>query len=220
MKTILKVVVGSTLHGLNTPNSDIDTRGIFQVPLIDIVSPFKKQQNTSWIEGKVDDTSYELLNFIKFACQGNPTILEVLWSDMVKETSTIGESLRENRYIFLDSERIYQAHRGYSHNQLNKMDLYNPNKIRTPKTVIAYIRSMRQGAQLLRTGTFDTKYNYPDKQFLMDIKEDFKPSHVSRVSELMLKVSHELELANRDRKEMKPDFNKIEELICNYYGIR
>ena len=37
MKIILEGVVGSTAYGLNTPESDIDTAGIFVAPLEEVL---------------------------------------------------------------------------------------------------------------------------------------------------------------------------------------
>ena len=95
-KVLAKVVVGSRLHETATPQSDWDYRGIFISPLIDTLSPFKKQQSTSWIEGDEDNTSYELRHFCKLATQGNATILEVFFSDKIIETSPEHQEMREN----------------------------------------------------------------------------------------------------------------------------
>jgi uncharacterized protein len=74
-KTILaKVVVGSRLHGTFNEQSDWDYRGIHISPLKDVLSPFKTQKNTTWIEGDEDNTSYELAEFCKLATKGNATI--------------------------------------------------------------------------------------------------------------------------------------------------
>jgi len=62
-KIITKVVVGSRLHGLANDRSDWDYRGIHITPLKDVLSPFKTLKNTSWIEGDIDNTSYELADF-------------------------------------------------------------------------------------------------------------------------------------------------------------
>ncbi len=60
MTTILKVVVGSQAHGLATPESDFDYRGVFVVPTAEILSLNGTTKTTNWIEGKDDDTSWEL----------------------------------------------------------------------------------------------------------------------------------------------------------------
>ena len=93
MKVITKVVVGSRLHGLHTPESDWDYRGIHISPLKNVLSPFRKQKNTSWIEGDEDNTSYELAEFCKLATKGNATILEVFFSDQVIDTTPIADAI-------------------------------------------------------------------------------------------------------------------------------
>jgi predicted nucleotidyltransferase len=55
IKLLTKVVVGSRLHGLDTPTSDWDYRGIHIYPLKDALSPFKTLKNTQWIEEFIYD---------------------------------------------------------------------------------------------------------------------------------------------------------------------
>lgn len=218
-KILHKVVVGSRLHGLNNENSDFDYRGIFKDSLLEILSPYRKQSNTSWIEGKEDDTSYELLSFLKMATSGNPTVLEVLWSNQVIETSDIIQELIENRHKLLDDNRIYLAHVGYSENQIKKMDLYNPHPVRTAKTIVAYVRSLRQGMELLKTGDFNPVYEYPDKEFLLEIKNNFSDKLVPEASKLMRDVRKEIEEINSELTfRRSPDIEWIENFILNVYG--
>jgi len=116
---LLKTLVGSRLHELSNDDSDYDWRGIFKEPIINILSPFKKQRSNSWIEGKEDDTSYELIHFCKLAASCNPTVLEVLWSNQIKykDSEGIGDYLIDNRIKFLDTEKIYLSHLGYAENR-------------------------------------------------------------------------------------------------------
>lgn len=218
MKTILKTVVGSRLHGLHNESSDFDYRGIFKVDLIDILSPFKKQQNTSWIEGKEDDTNYEVINFLKMGVSGNPTVLEILWSNQIVENTNIGEWLIFHRQKLLDDKKVYMAHLGYSQNQIKKMDLYNPDPKRTPKTIVAYVRSLRQCVELLKTGDFNPVYEYPDRDFILEIKNDFKLSMIPAISKLMVDVRSEVEEAYSGLSELRvPNISWIEQFIEDVY---
>src|ERR1700751_1085934 len=117
---ITKVVVGSRLHGLHNEKSDYDYRGVHITPLRDVLSPFKTLKNTSWIEGDIDDTSYELADFCKAATKGNATILEVFFSNQVESTTPIAEEMRANWKKFMDTDQFVMASRGYAANQLNK----------------------------------------------------------------------------------------------------
>ena len=117
---LTKVVVGSRLHGLHTETSDWDYRGIHISPLWRVLSPFRTQKNTTWIEGDEDNTSYELADFCKQATKGNATILEVFFSDQVVETTPIADEMRVNWIKFMDTHHFINASRGYAHNQWNK----------------------------------------------------------------------------------------------------
>lgn len=221
MKTILKVLVGSRLHGLNNEESDYDYRGIFTVPLVDILSPFRKQQNTSWFEDKEnhkeDQTIFELVNFSKMAASGNCTILEILWSNQVIEIADEAIKLIENRYKFISKERVYLAGIGYGQNQLKKCSIENPTKD-TPKAIIAYIRTMRQTKELLDCGDFNPFYNYSDRDFLMDIKYDFNSKMIPYISKLIYDLRQDLEISYKNsRLPLMPDIRWIEEYLLEIY---
>jgi predicted nucleotidyltransferase len=153
MSDILKVVVGSRLHGLSRPESDYDYRGVFTHDLAALVDPFTKPDETKWIEGATkDDTSYELRKFCRETASGNPNFIEMLFSNQIEFVSPEGQVMLDNRDKFIDSERVFQAYKGYAENQLNKMSLFAPDA-RTPKFAVAYIRSLLNGIELLRDGT-------------------------------------------------------------------
>jgi len=217
MNTILKVVVGSRLHGLHNEKSDYDYRGIFMHPLKEKLSPFKNLKNTQWIEGDVDNTAYELTEFCKYATKGNPTILEILWSNMVIESSSIADELKANRHKFLNSKAIFEAHKGYAHNQYNKMNLFEPDD-RTPKFAVAYIRALSQAKQLLATGEFSPQILPEDKDFLLEVKHNF---NTSLVPELSRRFSQsQIDLANvwsEHHDKFEPDYEWIEDFIYRVY---
>ena len=182
MKEVLKVITGSKLHRLDNEKSDTDYRGVFMADIKDILSPFKTVKNTSWIEGDDDNTSYELAAFCKMLTRGNPSALEVLWSDKVEFSSDVGDMLRLYRDKFLDTHNIFEAFRGYAHNQYKKMNLFEPDA-RTPKFDVAYIRTLQQGVELLSTGTFSPELKI-NKELLLEVKIDFNPhKHVPILAE-------------------------------------
>lgn len=175
---VLLVVVGSQLHGLAGPDSDTDTKGVFKHAAIDIISPFTRVGSETFRLGEGEDnTAFELRDFCKLATKGNGTILEMLWSNMVRQASPVGEEMQLGRQKFLDSKLVFEAHRGYAANQFKKMNLWSPTD-RTPKFCAAYIRVLIQGIQLLRTGDFNPQVEdgWP-KMFLRRVKfskpEDF-----------------------------------------------
>lgn len=171
MKQILKVIVGSQAHGLATPESDYDYRGVFINPTSDILKLGGDIKHTSWIEGKDDDTSWELGHFLHLATKCNPTILETFlaptcelplpmygdrWSqDLQIERIQLAEYGRQLRELFpyvWNSRDVMNAFIGYGLNQRKKF-LEDKDK-RAPKFAAAYLRSLYNAYELLSTGTF------------------------------------------------------------------
>lgn len=220
--SIAKVVVGSRLHGLNTEESDWDYRGIHMNTLTDILSPFKTLKNTSWIEGEVDDTSYELADFCKGAVHGNATYLEVFFSDMIEATSPIHQEMKENWQKFMDTDKFVMASRGYAQNQLNKMNLFENKGIkgqdRTPKFVVSYIRVLWQCKTFLETGKFECKMPPYLKDWLMDVKYNwFDRDMVPEVTEMFSNLQAEISKYWATAEKMKPDVQWIEDFIYRSY---
>jgi ribosomal protein S16 len=154
------------------------------------------------------------------ATSGNPTILEIIWSNQIIETTTEFQELKANSLKLLDDFKIYNAHLGYSQNQIKKMgfDESNSKNIRTYKTVIAYIRSLRQGRELLETGSFNPVYEYPDRDFLMELKTDFKTEMMGKAATIMKQVREEFEETfNNLKQHRKPDLEWIEDFILRTY---
>lgn len=74
---LLEVIAGSHLYGLNTPSSDIDTRGIFNLPIEEYIIPNHSKQindNTN------DEVHYEISKFLSLAKTANPNILEIMFA--------------------------------------------------------------------------------------------------------------------------------------------
>lgn len=227
MKQVAKVLVGSRLHGLDTPTSDYDYRGIHMHSLRELISPFTKIKNTTWIEGDEDNTSYELQDFCKDAVHGNATILEVFFSDKVIETSDVHQELQDNWKRFLDTEKFVAASKGYARNQWNKFynfeDVGGNGQHRTAKFAVAFLRVMWQCEQFLYEGKFKCNLEESDLfELLLEIKpmslEEIRPltaDVVSKMEEMMMRVDKAYAVSNF--KDLKPDIKWIEEFIERSY---
>lgn len=226
-KILTKVLVGSRLHGLHNEQSDYDYRGIHITPLKDVLSPFKTLKTTSWIEGDVDNTSYELADFCKQATHGNATILEVFFSNEIVETSPTVDIMRANWKKFMDTHKFVMASRGYAHNQWNKFYNFESAGVngqeRTAKFAIAFLRVMWQCEQFLLTGKFECSLVDSDIAPLvkkikpLSVKEitPYLPEIVSAMSDLNMRVS--VAESKTEFGDMKPDIKWIEEFIYNAY---
>jgi len=158
---ILKVVVGSQAHGLATPESDFDYRGVFVVPtenFFKLGAPNPK--NTSWVEGKEDDTTWEVGHFLNMATHCNPTILETFLApsvdvDLGVEEMRLGQKLRDLFPYVWNSKDVMNAFIGYGLNQRKKF--FDDKDKRAAKYAVAYLRTLYQAWELLETGTFTVR---------------------------------------------------------------
>lgn len=150
-QVILKVLVGSRAHGLHNPESDSDFRAVFTVPTAKILGLNSNVKNAQWIEGDVDNTSWEIGHFLRLATKCNPTILETFLSPVV-ETSDLGEELRNLFPAIWNSRGVRDAFVGYGRNQQKKF--LDGKDGRPNKFAVAYARSLFNACELLETGTF------------------------------------------------------------------
>lgn len=224
---VTKVVVGSRLHGLERPDSDYDYRGVYISSLKEFLSPFKKQKTTSWIEGNIDDTSYELAHFCKEATKGNATILEVFFSDQIIEDSPVAKEMRDNWYKFMNTTQFVDASRGYAHNQWNKFYNFESKGVngqeRTAKFAVAFLRVMWQCEQFLLTGQFKCNIKESD---LYPLLKKIKPMTVEEILPMLPKIV--TAMGDMDRRvavatstskfmDMKPDIEWIEDFVYRSY---
>jgi uncharacterized protein len=133
--TILLAKIGSHAYGTNTPESDLDIKGVCIAPL-EYYLGFKEffQKDDGWdnpndppsglfpiLEGVKDCCIYELRKFIKLAASNNPTILEMLWLNDYEYLSPVGKNLVNHRQDFL-SKRVKHSYSGYAYAQLRKVE--------------------------------------------------------------------------------------------------
>ncbi|GIM94970.1 nucleotidyltransferase domain-containing protein [Paractinoplanes toevensis] len=148
--TILGVVVGSRAYGLEGPGSDHDRRGVFAAPTR---SFWGVEKPPTHLDGpRAEEFSWEIERFCVLALQGNPTVLEVLWSPIVERITADGEALRSVRPAFL-SRRVGTSFGAYARDQLNRV---NARRERTGETnhkqAMHMLRLLLAGAHVLRTG--------------------------------------------------------------------
>lgn len=180
-KEILKVLVGSQAHGLANAESDFDYRAVFVQPTTEILKLGGTIKNTNWIEGKEDNTSWEIGHFLNMAVHCNPTILEVFLAPRVGFNTddmyytpwdNFGTELRALFPHIWNSKGVMDAFIGYGHNQQKKF--LEDKDGRAAKYAVAYLRTLMHAHQLLTTGTFVEKIVDCDSPYLVQKLKDWK----------------------------------------------
>jgi uncharacterized protein len=148
--TVLAVVVGSRAYGLHGPDSDYDRRGVYLAPTRAF---WHLDKPPTHLDGPAPEQfSWEFERFCALALQGNPTVLEVLWSPLVETLTADGEQLLGIRQAFL-STRLAQTYGGYARDQLDRVAARRERTGETNhKQAMHMIRLLMAGAHVLRTG--------------------------------------------------------------------
>jgi predicted nucleotidyltransferase len=112
MKMIVKTLGGSRAYGLDTPESDVDYRGVFVNTDVAKILGLEKLDHVQ--KQEVDDiVYYEVRKFFDLLRQGNTGALEILFSENVLETSPVFENVQANRLKFVDTDKMFRCLMGY-----------------------------------------------------------------------------------------------------------
>lgn len=171
---LLKALVGSRAHGLHSETSDWDWRGVFVEPTSKILGLGYKYSPTAWVEGDVDDTSYEIGHFLQLCTKANPSVLEVLVSPCTEVDSPVAKEMRELLPYMYNPQDAFNAFAGYSKNQQKK--LLENHLGRREKFGVAYVRTAMNLFDLFRKGFFELEVTYPERKNLLN---RIKTGHVS-----------------------------------------
>ncbi|MEU0546397.1 nucleotidyltransferase domain-containing protein [Micromonospora sp. NPDC005979] len=148
--TVLAVVVGSRAYGLHGPGSDSDRRGVYVAPTRAF---WHLDKPPTHLDGPAaEQFSWEFERFCVLALQGNPTVLEVLWSPLVERITDDGKRLLAVRRAFL-SRRVAETYGNYARDQLNRVAARRERTGETNhKQAMHMIRLLVAGVHVLRTG--------------------------------------------------------------------
>ena len=212
MKTILKARVGSHLYGLNTEHSDEDYLGVFVRPTEEVLSMFNNEE--TYVSKNPDCTLHEVKKFIHLAAKGNPTVLELLYCPEYEVATYEGCLLVANRELFL-SDHVRDSFGGYAVQQARKLKAreeegregFNPAvKNRYAKHARHCFRLMRQGKQLLETGTMNPRVSNPEEYFALgELPSD----------ELIEKFEEEFEVFESTQSVLlsEPNWKELDKLL-------
>ncbi len=196
--TILRGVVGSTVHGLNVQDclEDRDETGICVEPFdqaMGITAPFEQfiyrsaaertgQKDARSMAGDLDLTIFSLRKWVRLALAGNPTILLLLFTpqESLVTCTQEGVDLRFLAPHFI-SRKCQGPFLGYLQAQKQRITGERGQKnVNRPELVSAYgfdtkyamhmLRLGYQGVELLTTGRITLPMPEPTRTFLMDVR--------------------------------------------------
>lgn len=111
MKEICRIVAGSRLYGLDTPESDTDTRGVFlNTDPGDILGLSRRDV----IKSESEDTLLlEFRHYMGHLRKSNTSSIELLFAEGFDLLADEFKKVRENRLSFVDSDNFFRSLMGY-----------------------------------------------------------------------------------------------------------
>lgn len=196
-----RVVIGSTIHGLNVANTDdLDLMGIcVETPeqCLGMSKPFEQHTFRTQPEGHpsgpgdVDLTTYSLRKYLRLASNGNPTVINLLFvaPDFRHADGPLAEELRSlipqivsreagSRYLgYMQAQRErLLGQRGQKHTGYNRRIKYESEPdadgvVYDRKYAMHLCRLAVQGIELLKTGHITLPVPEPNRETLMQIRQ-------------------------------------------------
>ena len=179
--TILLSVSGSRAYGMARGGSDVDVRGVLIPPAPYLVGCFRRcdqvndpKQLSVFIpalsedlqrvaaEEKLEGTIYTLQKYLRLAADGNPNMLEILFTrdQEVVQCTPAGARLREARQLFL-STKVRHTFLGYGLSQLKRIQTHRQWLIHPP---VAAPSRAEMGLPDRREKAFAQLYNIVQKR--------------------------------------------------------
>jgi len=151
MNIIVEMIFGSHLYGTTTETSDKDFKGIYMPSRYDlflnrvsksITRNTKTNSNGKNTSHDVDSEFYSLHYFIKLACEGQTTAIDMLFApdDKIIHSSDIWLKIVENRNRFLTKN--LQAFISYARRQASKYGVKG-SRLSDAKQVIDFCDSLK-----------------------------------------------------------------------------
>lgn len=184
MKILFKTKFGSHLYGTNTPSSDEDFKGVFQVPLRDIIlrkdsdtihEDVKVTEGVKFKQGDTNVEWIELRRFLKDAMGGQTYALDMIFSpnEHHEVTSPEWQYVIEHRSKLLS--RHVAPYIGYCRQQAGKYGLKG-SRLGELIRVIDHLRQFKAKRRLgeCLEGFVSSEFVYPETKIHIHAKEKKK----------------------------------------------
>lgn len=218
-KSLCKIYGGSHLYHLNTPESDIDERGVFMHldPKFILGTRRFDEERRQPKETDEDVVLKEISHYCSLLAKSNTEALELLFCDDHEFTELTEEFriFRKNRYKFIDSVKMFGCLRGYMQGERRLMNGERKGQIGgkryaklqevgySPKNAVQLIRLANVGIQFFRTDSFFVNvYDFPNHLGFDLMKIKTRPEEYSKeeINLMVDKFEKELIVAFENRK--------------------
>lgn len=218
---ICHLVGGSHLYGLNTPESDVDFRGVFCATHPTFLAGLNSIESIV-TNGEIDSTYYELVHFFRLLKKSNTQVLEILFAPdgAFRFKDDRFDKIQQERYSLFNSEQLKKSLQGYFYSELRLATGERTGRLGgkrkqsvdkfgfSPKNFTQILRICEMGRTLFKEGEVivDSRL-YGCYDLLMDIKtnpQNYTKEHLVKISNDKF---HEL-VSTMDASKVKYEFDE------------
>ncbi len=169
---LFATISGAHLYGFPSPDSDVDVRGSFVLPLdalLGLKSVEETVTRTYQHEGReVDFVAHDVRKFVQLMLRKNGYVLEQLYSPLVVQGGAAFEKLRElGRGCIV--RHLVHHYRGFARNQMELLQKQNPPHL---KDLLYVYRVLLTGIHVLEAGEVESNLRNLNEHFrLPDIAD-------------------------------------------------
>lgn len=151
-RPLFAAVSGAHLYGFASPDSDIDLRGAYILPLATVLGLGKLEETvTCTFEHaghEIDLVAHDVKKFVSMMLNKNGYVLEQLYSPLVVQGGPAFEELRALGHGCI-TRLVYHHYNGFSRRQIERYETESPRRV---KTLLYVYRVLLTGIHLLETG--------------------------------------------------------------------
>ncbi|MCI0536539.1 MAG: nucleotidyltransferase domain-containing protein [Verrucomicrobiales bacterium] len=168
---VFATISGAHLYGFASPDSDVDLRGSFMLPIRSLVGMHPPDETVTVedvAEGlEMDFVAHDLRKFARLMLRDNGYVLEQLYSPLVVTTTAIHDRLKELGQGCI-TRGLYRHYRGFAHGR--RKLLGEPGA--TVKTLLYAYRVYLTGITALREGRIEANICEMNKVFRLGIVDE------------------------------------------------
>lgn len=145
-------VSGAHLYGFDSPDSDVDLRGAYVLPLPALLGLDPPEETVTlsdeWEGREIDLVAHDVKKFIHLLLNKNGYVLEQLYSPLAVHGGAWLEELRTLARGCL-TRHVYHHYNGFARSQIERFETESPRRV---KTLLYIYRVLLTGIHLLGTG--------------------------------------------------------------------
>lgn len=206
---VFATVSGAHLYGFASPNSDVDLRGAYLLPVRDFLrlSPPNETLSVSELVRGIDLdwVAHDLRKFVRMLIRDNGYALEQLYSPLVVIGGTWHDELKELAKGCV-TRGLHRHYRGFAHGRRKLLASEKP----TVKHLLYAYRVYLTGIHALEAGRIESN--------LLELNEHFRLAQIDELIERKRQGHEKLELAAGEPEQHDRWLNELEARLAEAHA--